>query len=116
MKVLSSFKYATNGVRLGLQEHNMKVHLAVTIFVVLMGISYSITRIEWVAVLLSIGLVISTELLNTALEELCDVMVASNNDAYPKLGDPKDIGAGAVLVAAIIAACVGLLVFVPYIF
>lgn len=115
MKVIRSFKYAFNGVKLGLQEHNMRVHFAVAIIVLILGILFSITKIEWVAVLLAIGLVIATELLNTALEEVCDALAAAHKDSYSKLGVPKDIGAGAVLISAIIASLVGILIFVPYI-
>lgn len=115
MKTLSSFKYALTGIRLGLEEHNMRVHLMVTICVIVLGVIFSITVYEWIAVLLSIGLVLSTELINTALEEVCDAIAAAHKESYSTLGKPKDIGAGAVLVSAIIAASVGLIIFVPYI-
>jgi diacylglycerol kinase len=115
MKTVSSFKYAFTGIRLGLEEHNMRVHVVATLCVIVLGVLFSITKYEWMAVLLSIGLVISTELMNTALEEVCDAVATAHKESYSKLGKPKDIGAGAVLVAAIVAATVGVLVFVPYI-
>lgn len=115
MKIISSFKYAVTGIRLGLEEHNMKVHVLATLCVIILGILFSITIYEWLAVLLAIGLVLSTELMNTALEEVCDAIAAVHKDSYSKLGKPKDIGAGAVLVSALMASIVGLLVFIPYI-
>lgn len=114
MKTLSSFRYAFAGIRLGLEEHNMRVHVIATLCVLALGMFFSITHYEWIAVLLSIGLVISTELMNTALEETCDALAAAHKDSYSRLGRPKDIGAGAVLVAALIASIVGLVIFVPY--
>ena len=116
MKTLKSFKYAFTGIRLGLEEHNMKVHVFVTLLVILAGLFFSITTYEWIAVSLSIGLVIAAELLNTALEEVCDIVTDAHPASYKRAGKPKDIGAGAVLVTAIAAATVGLLIFVPYIF
>jgi diacylglycerol kinase len=116
MKTVRSFKYAFTGVKLGLKEHNMKVHIIVAGIVIILGFVFSITMDEWVAVLLSVGLVISMELMNTALEEVCDIVTEAHPASYPKAGRPKDIGAGAVLVSALVAACVGLIIFLPYIF
>jgi diacylglycerol kinase (ATP) len=115
MKTLKSFKYAFTGIRHGLEEHNMKVHVLITLLVMIFGFYFSITAHEWIAVILSIGLVIATELLNTALEEVCDIVTELQPASYKRAGKPKDIGAGAVLVTAITAAVVGLLIFVPYI-
>lgn len=115
MKTLKSFKYALAGVKSGLEEHNMRVHVIITILVIVMGFIFSITSYEWIAILLSIGLVIATELMNTALEELGDIITDAHPTSYSKAGKPKDISAGAVLVTATIAACVGMIVFLPYI-
>lgn len=115
MKIIDSFKYAFIGLQHSLQERNVRFHLLATIAVIILGIFFSITNLEWVLLLLCIGLVLAVELLNTALEEICDVITSLNKDAYPKMGKPKDIGAGAVLVSAIIAAILGSIIFVPYI-
>ena len=115
MKILRSFTYAFKGVRHGLEEHNMRVHVAITLFVVLLGWFFSISMYEWIALVLSIGLVITTELINTAIEEVCDIVTAAHPSSYAKAGKPKDISAGAVLAASLTALSIGLIIFIPYI-
>lgn len=115
MKFLKSFSYAFAGLKLGMGERNMKIHIAATLVIIFLGNLFAITKMEWVAVLLAVGLVIATELLNTAVEEICDLLTHAHPHTYSKAGKPKDIAAGAVLVASIIAACVGTIIFLPYI-
>lgn len=111
-KQLRSFRYAWQGIRgcVG-REQNLSFHLIVTVAVVALGFSLGITRGEWVAVCLCIGLVISAELFNTAIERLVDLM---SPQRHPLAGQVKDIAAGAVLVCALAAIAVGLIIFVPY--
>ncbi len=68
---------------------------------------------EWVAIILCIGMVLATELINTAIERLVDLISPDRN---PIAGQIKDIAAGAVLICAIAAAIVGLIIFIPYLF
>ena len=75
------------------------------------GIFFGITKAEWLAVIICIGMVITAELFNSAIERLVD-MVSPQWQSIA--GEVKDIAAGAVLVTAIAAAIVGLIVFVPY--
>lgn len=94
-------------------QHNARLHLAATVAVVALGAFLPLTRLEWVAVLAAIGLVIVTETLNTAVERLGDAVA---RDVHPAIGDAKDLAAGAVLVASLTAALIGLIVFLPHIF
>ena len=75
------------------------------------GIFFGITKAEWLAVIICIGMVITAEPFNSAIERLVD-MVSPQWQSIA--GEVKDIAAGAVLVTAIAAAIVGLIVFVPY--
>ena len=111
-KQLRSFRYAWQGIRgcVG-REQNLSFHLIVTVAVVALGFALGITRGEWVAVCLCIGLVISAELFNTAIERLVDLV---SPQRHPLAGQVKDIAAGAVLVCALAAIAVGLIIFVPY--
>lgn len=113
MKILKSFGYAITGLKLGMKERNMRLHLFAALIVIFFGIALEITALEWVVILLCIGLVIATELLNTAIEKLTDVMTKAKPELYEHAGKPKDIGAGAVLVAACIAFSVGIFIFMP---
>jgi diacylglycerol kinase len=74
------------------------------------GILFAISIAEWMLCLLCFGLVITAEMLNTAIENLVDL---ASPQKHVLAGKAKDIAAGAVLVAAIVAAIVGLIIFLP---
>ena len=77
------------------------------------GFGFGISRIEWCALVLAIAGVWAAEAVNTAIELLGD---ATTSDPHPLVGRAKDVAAGAVLLAALGAAVVGLLVFAPRLF
>lgn len=108
---MKGFVFAFRGLISGLRsELNMKVHFAAAVLVTALGLYVGLKRWEWVAVALSIGLVMALELLNTAVEELVNLLSPEWN---AKAGRIKDLAAGAVLVAAMAALVVGLVVFLP---
>lgn len=108
---LASFRHAINGLRvMFLEEHNARIHLFATIVVLILGFYFRIDFAEWFAVLFSIGLVLSMELVNSSIEKICDEITKERKESIKKI---KDLSAAAVLVSAIISAVVGLLIFVP---
>lgn len=108
---LASFKYAWRGLCLFVrQEHNAWIHCTIAVLVILAGFLFRISALEWVAVIFAIGLVLSAEALNTAIERLADTVQPQRDE---RIRDVKDIGAGAVLACAISAFVIGLIVFVP---
>jgi diacylglycerol kinase (ATP) len=110
-RVVRSFGYAFRGVGFLLQtQTNARVHLAIAVAVVGAGFGFEISRMEWVAIVAAIGLVLVTEGLNTALETVVDLV---SPEWHPLAGRAKDIAAGAVLLAAIAAAVIGGLIFGP---
>lgn len=110
-KRIKSFGYAFAGIKvLFREEHNSWIHAAATILVVAAGIFFHISQLEWVAVLIVIGMVFSSEIINSSLERTADFVKAERDD---RKRDIKDLGAAAVLVSAIIAALVGFIVFLP---
>lgn len=111
-KQLHSFGYAWQGIRgcIG-KEQNLSFHLITSLAVIIAGIGFDISRNEWIAVILCIGLVIAAELFNTAIERLVDFV---SPQRHPIAGQVKDIAAGSVLVCALAAIAVGLIIFVPY--
>lgn len=109
---LQRVRIAWYGVWMALRlERHMKVHAVFLGLVVLAGIYFGITRMEWVVVLVLSALVITLELVNSALEQALDTL---HPGSHPGIGIAKDMLAGAVLVAAIVAAIGGVLVFGPY--
>ena len=106
-----SFKDAINGLVLMFQtEANAKIHLCLTILVSIFGIIFQLEIIEWVLVSAAIGLVILSELFNTALERLSDIISPEFHQGIRKV---KDLAAAAVLVAATFSLITGFLIFLP---
>lgn len=110
-KQIRSFGYAWRGIRSCVgREQNLGTHLVAAVLVIAVGLALGLSRMEWVAVVLCIGIVIAAELINSAIERLVDLVSPGH---HPVAGQVKDIAAGAVLVCAIAAAAVGLIIFVP---
>lgn len=105
-------RYALSGFWVSLiEEVNLQIHVFTTCCVVFAGWYFSISQVEWILVILSIGMVISAELLNTSIENLCDHITA---EQHPMIKKVKDISAAAVFFVAICSAIIGLIIFLPY--
>ena len=110
-KTFGSFRFAINGFRLLLlEEHNGKVHVAVAVMVIITAIILSLNPVEWLAITICIGLVISLELFNSSIEALADYSCPEWNNLILKT---KDFSAAAVLVSALTSATVGCTIFIP---
>lgn len=105
------FVFAARGVRWGLgTQRNLRVHAFAAAAVVALGAWHGVEAWEWCALLLAVGLVLGAELLNSAVEVLCD-RVTSERDESIRIA--KDAAAGAVLLCALAAGAVGAVVFAP---
>lgn len=106
-----SFGYAFEGIFAGIRgERNMKIHCFAAVCVVVAGVLFHISVTEWCICLVLFGLILSLELVNTAIEAVVDLVT---EDKKPLAKLAKDTAAGAVLIAAVMAAMAGLLIFVP---
>ena len=106
-----SFGYAFEGIFAGIRgERNMKIHCFAAVCVVVAGVLFHISVTEWCICLVLFGLILSLELVNTAIEAVVDLVT---EDKKPLAKLAKDTAAGAVLIAAVMAARAGLLIFVP---
>ncbi len=92
-------------------ERNFKIHILAFIIIVTLGFALSISNKDWIALLLISGLVMSLEMINSAIEKTCDLFSTERNE---KIKNIKDIGAGAVLITALFAIVIGILIFYPY--
>jgi len=109
-----SFVYAFRGLTHVVKtQHNMWLHLGVSFAVVALGFGLRVSRADWLWLIAAIALVIFAELINSAIEFLCNVVSPEHSSDVEKA---KDIGAAAVLVAAVGAVLIGLLVFWPHLF
>jgi diacylglycerol kinase len=110
-KLIHSFKYPISGLRYAFKnEQNLDVHILVTVIVIILGLLLKISYTEWLTVVIIIGLVIATELINTAFEALVD-LVSPNYHPLAKV--VKDTAAAAVLVFAITSVIIGIIIFLP---
>jgi diacylglycerol kinase len=110
---INSFIYAGRGIWFTLKnERNFKIHFVGVFLAIAAGVYLGISAVEWSLVILAIGLVLVAELINTAVERLGDKAAGRRQD--PLVGKAKDIAAGAVLLAALIALAIGIIIlFIP---
>jgi diacylglycerol kinase (ATP) len=107
--IIESFNYAIEGVIHVLRtQRNMRIHFAVAVVVLVVAAAVGVSKLELIALLISIAFVLVAEMINTAVEGAIDAATTSF-DPMAKLA--KDIAAGAVLIAAVNAVAVGYLVF-----
>ena len=92
------------------KEANGQIQLFIAVMVIICGFALRVSITEWMILLSCIGVVVSLEMINSAIEKICDHI---HPHFHPVIGTIKDIAAGAVLWAAIIAAIIGLLIFIP---
>jgi diacylglycerol kinase (ATP) len=108
---IRSVAFALRGIRTMLvSQHNAWIHAAATAAVIAAGLLLHISRAEWLWIVLAIGAVWTAEALNTAFEFLTDI---ASPAFHPLAEKAKDVAAGAVLIAAVCAAIIGVLVFWP---
>ena len=111
-KKIESFGYALKGLQIAWkEEHNFRFEIVCAIITILLGIFLHLSQIEFIVVLFMIGFVLTTEALNTALEELCDKFQPTHDTHIAKI---KDLAAAAVLISVLTALAVGITIFTPY--
>ena len=110
-KLINSFKYAFKGIGSDfLTERNMKIHVTMMILVIICGIIFKISVLEWFICIACFGIVIGGEMFNTAIEQVVNIAMPEKD---PRAKLAKDVSAGGVLVLALAAATIGLIIFVP---
>lgn len=108
---LLTFKHVFCGFKvLWAEEHNARIHIIVSIFVLILSALLDISLTEWLIVLILIGLVLCLEIINTAIENVCDYISSEWHQAIKKI---KDLAAAAVFLAAIISVVCGIIIFLP---
>lgn len=109
-----SFKYAVSGIIYGIKtQRNIIIQLVFAVIAIVLGVFFKISRIEWAIIIFTISFVIFAEMINTAIESAVDLVTEEYSD---KAKIAKDVAAGAVLISAINAICMGLIIFSDKIF
>ncbi|MFV5692842.1 diacylglycerol kinase family protein [Flavobacterium sp. LT1R49] len=108
---LKSVTYAFKGaVKLITTEHSIMVQFSLGILMTIAGFYFGITATQWLFQTMAIGLVMSIEGLNTAVEKIADFI---HPNYHERIGFIKDIAAGAVFFAALTAIAIGLIIYIP---
>lgn len=111
---LKSVGYAFKGAIILIKtEASIKIQVAIALVVTVAGFYFDISVNEWIVQVLAIGLVMSAEGMNTAIEEIANFIHPERHD---KIGLIKDIAAGAVFIASVFASIIGLIIYLPKIF
>jgi diacylglycerol kinase len=112
-KLLRSFRHAFHGIKYAFtRDQNLRVHFVIAIIVIDASLFFRVTPFEMGILGLMILLVISTEMINSAIENMVDLITKEHREEA-KIA--KDVSAGMVLLTSIGSAVVGLLIFLPYI-
>ena len=107
---LKRFVYAYNGISAVLKEKNTVIHLIICLVVIISGFVFRISAYEWISVVLCMGLVLSADTFNTAIEHSVNFVSPERNS---KAGLIKDIAAAGVLICAVASAVTGMIIFIP---
>lgn len=111
MKLLRSFTYALAGIQsCFVSELNFRIHLFAAVLVSVCGLFFKISAAEWIAIGFCIALVTTMEMMNTAIEKLCDVV---HKELHRVIKTAKDIAAGAVLLSAVFSLITAAIIFLP---
>lgn len=109
--LIDTFKFAIEGIICCvIQERNIRIHISISVLVIMAGLIFSISITEWIFILFAISGMLGLEMINSAIERVVDLVT---NEYHPLAKQAKDIAAGAVLIYAIISVIIGLIIFIP---
>lgn len=107
-----SFGFAIQGIMQALKEPNFRIQTAAAVVVLILAVYFKISPTEWCLTILCCGLVLALELINSAIERLCDLI---KSEIDPRIKFIKDVCAGAVLIVSLTSLLIGIIIFYPYV-
>ncbi|MBU3831057.1 MAG: diacylglycerol kinase family protein [Candidatus Ureaplasma intestinipullorum] len=111
LKLLRKFGYAIKGLRTSIKEEkSLVIHLIIAFLTLIAGMILQLNTISWAIIIVVIAIVISSELINTTIENLVDMVSFKFNFNAKKI---KDVAAASTLILAICAIIVAFLIFIP---
>jgi len=109
VKILKSFKCAAKGTLYTIKnERNMRIHTVISFYVLLFSLFFHLSFVKYAVLFLTIGSVLTLEMINTSIEAIIDICSAEYN-SVARIA--KDIAAGAVMVSSVVAAFIGIMIF-----
>jgi undecaprenol kinase/diacylglycerol kinase (ATP) len=110
-KFSKAVRFALEGMKeFFIRDRNGRIQTVIGFTAILLGFTVSLSSMQWLFVLFCIGLVLSLEMINSAIERYCDLITI---DYHPGIKIIKDVAAGAVLVASMMSLVIGLIIFIP---
>lgn len=110
---VKSVGHAVRGISLILGGRNFRIQIGVALLATIAGFVFSISTTEWLIVIITIFVVLTTEAINTAVEEVCDTVKDLQGIHRLATKESRDIAAGSSLIISIGAAIIGLIIFLP---
>jgi len=109
-EIKKAFGFAFEGIAYTFRtQNNMRIHVVIASLVIVLSFFLRLSSLEWAVILICISLVLVTEMLNTAIEAIVDLI---SPDLHPLAKAAKDIGAGMVVIFSFLSAIIGCIVFV----
>ena len=113
-KICCSFKYAFDGFVYALRtQNNLRIHHLCALIVIFLAWMLDVSKLDWIILIFSIAIVLFAELMNTAIEYICDIIEPNYNINVKRA---KDIAASSVFVTVCSAVVIGMITFYPYLF
>ena len=110
-RFLKSFKYSIEGLKYAYKnEQSLLIHFIATVLAIILGLTFKISHMEWAVLCIALGVVLASELINTAIEAAVDLITLEIN---PLAKIAKDCGSAATFVFSMIAAVIGIIIFIP---
>lgn len=111
LRFLKAFGYAATGLVVFFRhEKNGKIQAAIALLVVVLGVALHVSRVDWMWLSACIALVLALEMMNSAIEKICNLV---HPNFHPAVKIVKDMSAGAVLWISVFSAVIGVLIFLP---
>ena len=111
-RTLRTFKYSAQGIAYAYKnEQSMWIHAAATIVTVTLGIIFSLSLTEWALIFIALGVILASELINTAIEAAVDLCTL---EIHPLAKIAKDCGSAATFVLTLVSIVICLFVFIPH--
>lgn len=112
-RFIKSFSYSIEGLKYAYKyEQSMLIHVIATICVICANTFFRVTGIEWLITIIAIGMVLSAELINSAIEAVVDLVTL---EEHPLAKIAKDCSSAATFILACMAAIIGIVIYIPYI-
>jgi len=112
-RFFNSINYSMAGLRYAYKnEQSMTIHVSITAAIIILGILLDISRLEWIICIFLLGIIMATELINTALEAVVDLIT---QDYHPLAKIAKDTASAAVFVFSLVAVIIGGIIFIPHV-